>query len=264
MKMQDDKRLLGEILEAIQREEFEMHYQPIVSTKKRKTVGYEALARWNRLKLGFFNTEEVILILERNRKTILLDKLVTKLVMKDMAKNFQIHNLKLSINLCVSSLLSSSFRRDFMKLIRHYKVNLKLIVIEVIESDQIINLKQFQKQINKYVKHGIRFSLDDYGTGFNGFEVLKGIKFHELKIDKTFINNINSSINFNLLERLIELGKSNELDVVIEGVETKEQFKIIQETNCDYVQGYYFSKPNPVEEITNFIEYYKLSFQKSK
>lgn len=254
--MQDDKRLLDEILEAIEREELIMFYQPIVSTKTSKTVGYEALVRWNRLNLGFFNTEELILILERNKKTILLDKLVVKLVMQDIRRHFAKHDLKISINLCVQSIMNHSFYREFMKAIKHYKINPKLICLEVIESDKISNYKQFQKRVNKYLKHGIRFSLDDYGTGFNGFEVLRGIKFQELKIDKTFINNINLSINFNLLERLIDLGKSIDMSVIVEGVETKEQLDIIKKTNCDYVQGYYFSKPVAPCDIICFTKTY--------
>lgn len=251
--MLDDEIILKEILNAIENEKLEMFYQPIVSVKTNETIGYEALVRWNRLGISYFDTEQLVLILEKNKKTLLLDRLVIKLVLGDIQKYFQKLNLKISINVSISAISNLSFYREFMKLVKEYRVDPNLINFEIIESDKITNFRQFKKRISKFTKHGIRLSLDDYGTGFNGFEVLRLIDFHELKIDKTFIHQINHSINFNLLQRLVDLGKSKQVDVVIEGVETKEQLDLIKETDCDYVQGYYFSKPKPVSELTELL-----------
>jgi EAL domain-containing protein (putative c-di-GMP-specific phosphodiesterase class I) len=128
------------------------------------------------------------------------------------------------------------------------------LIIEVTESVLMENIDEFLYEINKLKSFGIRFEIDDFGTGYSSLNYFKKLPVYALKIDKSFIDNIPSSNEDSaIVKAIIKMAHTLGKKVVAEGVETKEQFQFLQRNNCDYIQGYYFSKPLKEEEYIEFI-----------
>lgn len=241
-----DLQLENELREAIPNKELVVHYQPKYSTETGEIVGAEALVRWYDPRkqklvppLQFITIAEDIGIIGEIGKFVLRDACEEIEHWKKLGKD-----IKISVNLSTKQFKESDLVESIKEIIECYDIPHKNIELEITESllmDDVLNSVQILQELRDL---GIRISIDDFGTGYSSLSYLKLIPTNTIKIDKSFVNNIESSSkDVAIVSTIIHLAHSLGCDVVAEGVETEEQFNILKKNNCDYVQGYYFSKP---------------------
>jgi EAL domain-containing protein (putative c-di-GMP-specific phosphodiesterase class I) len=170
----------------------------------------------------------------------------------------------IAINLSAIQLQNDKFEETLKNLITETKVNPKFVELEITESILMKDFENSVKLLAEIRDLGINIALDDFGTGYSSLSYLKQLPINTLKIDKSFIDNIVTNERERaIVDGIIQLAQKIDLDVIAEGVETKEQIKLLKNMGCNQIQGYYFSKPLPAIEIeekflkTNWIESYE-------
>ena len=252
IKLSKENEIESSMNEAIEKEEFEIYYQPKISIKTEKVEGAEALVRWN--KDGkMISPGEFIPIFEKNYFIIKLDEYIYEKVCSDIKKSKK--ELKamplISVNVSKESLTQNNFVNKYIKINNKYGINAEEIELEITERtavDDNINMEEILMQIKN---EGFKIALDDFGTGYSSLNMLEVMPIDIIKIDKSFIDNINKKVN--LIEIIINIAKSLNLKTVAEGVENEEQVEYLKIVGCDLIQGYYYSKPLKLEEFKKFI-----------
>ncbi len=243
------------MVEALENENFVIHYQPYFDTKTKELKGFEALIR---LELGskMIPPGKFIPILEETG----LIRDVEKWIVKEVCKNLNYWKSKgytlfpISINISPVSFKKESILNNLIKIIEEFKIDPYLITFEITENSFIDNFDSAVKTLTKIKDLGFRIAIDDFGTGYSSLSYLRNIPADFLKIDISFIRDIvDDPYDLAIVETIINLSKNLEMRTVAEGVETKEQLFLLQEINCDMVQGYLLSKPLPVKEIEKFL-----------
>lgn len=232
---------------AIENREITLMYQPQLNTKG-KVVGCEVLARWNSEQLGFISPDEFIPISEDTGIIIELGYFILQEAFKAL-KSWHDKGIELeqfSINISMRQIFHTTFIDDVEKLCGEYlSDNLRSkIVFEMTETSVAEDVNIIIEKMNKLKKCGIRFSMDDFGTGYSSLSYLRQIPIDELKIDKSFIFELNDSKNgTNMVKTILNIAKNLNLKIVAEGVETELQKEFLIRECCDILQGYHFSKP---------------------
>lgn len=231
--------------EALKNKEFEVFYQPKISSLTEKMQSAEALVRWK--KNGqLIPPNEFIPIFEKNQFIIKLDEYIFEMVCKDVEewKNKYENIPTISINVSKEHLIKEDFANTYMKIAEKYKINPQEMEIEITESATIGNQKDIIKVMKQMKKIGFAIAIDDFGTGYSSLSMLQTLPIDIIKIDKVFINQISiKETDRNLVEYIILIAKKLKLKTVAEGVETKEEVQYLKKLGCDFIQGYYYSKP---------------------
>ncbi|KOA19374.1 cyclic di-GMP phosphodiesterase Gmr [Clostridium homopropionicum DSM 5847] len=238
---------------AIENDEFELYYQPQVDINLERTVGFEALIRWNSPELGFVSPLRFIKIAEENHMIIEIGTWVL-----ETACNFikEIHNQGnkdccISVNVSVLQLIQQDFVQSVLNILEEVELNPQYLVIEITESICIEYYESICEKLNRLRAEGIKVALDDFGKGYSSLSYLKQLPIDMLKIDKSFIDDLEDKEGKSLVENIIMIGHKMGYSIVAEGVETNKQNEYLKEFSCDKVQGFYFSKPVPREEALN-------------
>ena len=243
---------------ALDNEEISLAYQPQLDENK-TVIGVEALARWHNRKLGVIPPDTFIPIAEQTGSIIEIGRYIMETAFRTLSEWQQqgIEVQQFSINVSMRQFFYYDFINDVVSLCDRYlsEDNRKKVIFEVTESiiaedvDKVVNIMQ---QIKKL---GIRFSMDDFGTGYSSLSYLKRLPIDEIKIDRSFVAELNSEVNDQVMVRsILYMAKHFDLKVVAEGVETDDQFNILRNDNCSIYQGYYFSRPLTDND---FQDYYK-------
>ncbi|MFJ5963675.1 EAL domain-containing protein [Bacillus sp. NPDC093026] len=246
-----------ELRDAIQREQFVLHYQPQISAKTRNVTGVEALVRMKAPDGSLKLPDAFIELAEESGLIIDIGRWVIDTACHQ-AKIW--HDKGLSIPVAVNLSAKQFNSEDLIDLIKltlkKYDVKPCLLELEVTESMTMDNIKQ-SKQILSSLKHlGVRISIDDFGTGHSSLSYLKDLPIHRLKIDKSFIEDILSdSKSEQITGAIIAMGHQLSLEVIAEGVESFAQAQLLSAQGCDDLQGFYYAKPLPASEIEKFIAY---------
>jgi diguanylate cyclase (GGDEF)-like protein len=244
-----------ELKSCLANNEIYMVYQPQIS-KDGKLHGVEALVRWQNKTLGFVSPDEFISIAENTGFMPELGEYILKSSINEI-KNLQ-HELQkefqLSINVSVKQFSKKECQEKLFDYINEYGFNKSLLTLEVTESLFIEDLEQVLGILHKLKKDGIKVSLDDFGTGYSSLSLLKQLPIDELKIDKSFVDDILSDERARkMIQSIILIGKQLNMNVLAEGIEKKEQKDLLQEYGCDLYQGYYFAKPLVINDLKEFI-----------
>ncbi|MCF7790929.1 MAG: EAL domain-containing protein [Victivallales bacterium] len=254
-----DKELSSEIItrqkiEIVQREvinnkELSLLYQPVYN-KKAEIIGAEALLRWNRREFKNHSIQKFIEIAESNGQIIPIGNWIMNKVFSDYITLYNRNNFKqfyFAINISAVQLFYPNFINSVKYLFdKNFKKIKPQIYFEITETEILKNLKEAKRIMNELTSSmNIEFSLDDFGTGYSSLLTLNELPTSIVKIDKSFIQNIeNPKINSaNIIKSIIKLVKSLKMQVLAEGVETKEQLDFMLRNNTDYIQGFYYSKP---------------------
>lgn len=246
---------------AIERNQFELYFQPIYDVRKGVINHAEALLRWNHPDFGVVSPVEFIPVAERTKIIIPLTDWVFKnvcIALKSWEKQ-GINDLIVSMNVSLTALVNRS--ENLYNFIRftllEYKVNPSHIKLEVTESSLLQDSVEIIRIFNLLKELGVKLELDDFGTGYSSFGYLKSLPLDIVKIDRSLINDIETDPKEKMiLESMITILHGLNLEVVIEGVETLEQFNKIVPLRPDYIQGYLFNKP--IKE-NDFLRYYEAS-----
>ncbi len=221
--------ILNQLRYGLQNEEFSVHLQPKVNLITAEIEGFEALARWYSPVLCPVSPVEFIKIAEQAGKIRELDNIILKKVLQ-FQNDRQIKGLKMvpiAVNISPVHFYHESFVNDFITLVNFYNVSSQFIKIEVTESVELFDFQKAKEILLELKQYGYESSIDDFGVGFSSLSYLKQLPFSEIKIDRSFINDLNDA----------------GMHAVAEGIETLEQFVLLQKMGCRTGQGYYFHKP---------------------
>jgi EAL domain-containing protein (putative c-di-GMP-specific phosphodiesterase class I) len=231
---------------ALENDQFEVYYQPKINTITKEIISVEALARWKDGLLGKVSPNDFIPLIEKMNKTIDFGKFIVNKVFSDFENISQKYgnHVRVSINISPSHLISGGFTTFIKNSIINHNIASNRVIIELTEEVVIGNLNKVSKNINELKKIGVAISLDDFGSGYSSLNYLARLNIDEIKIDKTFVEQINRDHKVNvLLDMLIKLSKAYHLNIVAEGVETYEQYDFLKTLGCDEIQGYLFYRP---------------------
>ncbi|MBK5241074.1 EAL domain-containing protein [Clostridium sp.] len=241
---------------AIENNELSIHYQPQFDTKTNEIFGFEALLRLNSVELGFVSPVEFIPIAEESGYIMQMDRWVLNEACRKSVEWLHAGYKFKSISINVSTV--DMHQIDFLETVKgvfeNTGINPNIVELEITETVLMESLEANVKILKELMNMGVRVALDDFGTGYSSLNYLMKIPISTLKIDKSFIDDITSNIqNKSLIENIIRMAHGMDLKVVAEGVETEHQLSILKENECDYIQGYYYSKPLSVMDAEKLL-----------
>lgn len=248
--------LENDLLKAFKQNEFINYYQPIINIQTQKLEGFEALVRWEHHDKGLILPKEFIPSLETSGLIIPLGIEVLQQACQQLKLWHQqgFPELTISVNLSVRQFASSTLIVDIDRVLVETGINPIYLQLEITESAIMDNPTKAINLIKQLKSRGIKISIDDFGTGYSSLAYLQDFSLDNLKIDSTFIHDIESKNNANkIVETIIYL--SNQLDVSLtaEGIETNKQLEFLTQLNCEFGQGYLFCEPLPPSKIDLFI-----------
>ena len=252
----DELRLQNDMQSGLENGEFEIYYQPIVDAKNEEVVAAEALIRWIHPELGFIPPDVFIGLMEKTGFIIKLGKFILGEVLKQQKRweLFKFKPIEVSINVSMVEIATGEFVEHVAAQLKHHQIYPDRIKFEITEGVAMINEEQTEKYFKQLKKLGVGISLDDFGTGYTSFTYLKKFPANVLKIDKSLVDNIMSDEeDQRITHAMIELGHNLGMKIVVEGVETKEMSQLLRNYGCDYIQGYYYSKPLQVFEFQKLL-----------
>ena len=243
--------------EGLQKGYFELYYQPKVDIATNRIVGCEALIRLHDPKGDIIPPDKFIPIAESNGFIIPLGEWIIKEAATQIQKweKSELGNIKISINISGVQFHDVNLFKTLQKSIT--KIDPQNLDIELTESVLMKESEEKVELIERIKKLGVSFSLDDFGTGYSSLSYLKKIPFDTIKIDKSFIDDLQKPKEGEFVRLIIDIAKNLELEVVAEGVETQEQLEILKKMECDIYQGYLCSKPLPANEFEELFRSHK-------
>lgn len=248
--------LTNDLRKALANEEFLVYYQPIVDINTGKIVGNEALLRWNHPRLGLVQPNEFIPIAEKTGLIVPIGDWVIRKACKQN-KEWQDAGLQpmyISINLSARQFRQNNLVRNISKIITEIGIEPRWVRIEITESTAVKNVEFTIKSLEQLHSLGINIAIDDFGTGYSSLNYLRRFPIHTLKIDRSFVKDINySSEDKMIVSAILALAKSLKQEVVAEGIETTEQLDVLRAKGCHLIQGYLFSTPQPPKELEKLI-----------
>lgn len=262
MALKAKKRLEMEtyMFKAAANNELRLHYQPVVDIESGKLIGAEALLRWQSPQLGFLPPNDFIALAEENgiinefgewaiREACSQHKAWQKLGLGD---------LTIAVNLSSLQFNQPSFIPMVENTIKEFDINPIFLTFELTESMIMADTDNMLKKLKALKNLGIKLSIDDFGTGYSSLRYLNRFPLDTLKIDRSFVKELPENLDTSaIVNAILALAKTLNLKTIAEGVETTQQKIFLQNTSCDALQGYYFSKPMPVEEFQKYWEQQK-------
>lgn len=246
--------LVSELKNAIINDSLELYYQPLILSKTEKVMGAEALIRWPHDTHGLIMPDEFIDIAEKTGIIQSLSLWVLRDGLKQLKNWLNLDpSFLLSVNISALNLQNDKFIEALNLILLEYPNQAQNLILEITETQLMSDTKNALKNLWALSELGMRIAIDDFGTGYSNLAYLKRIPATELKIDKSFILNLESDPqNKILVETAIQMAHNLGLKVVAEGVESARSFQLLQSLNCDICQGYHFSRPIPVEQFNKF------------
>ncbi|MER2058095.1 MAG: EAL domain-containing protein [Niallia sp.] len=236
---------------AISNKELELYYQPQIDITTGSIYGVEALLRWKHPVYGYLSPDEFIPIAEETNLMLSIGEwVITQAFMqKKQWKANGKKNIKLAINISARQFQYIDFLPFLQNEVQRLQINTANIELEITESI-MQNIEKAKIELENIKKLGFQISIDDFGKGYSSLSYLKSLPIDTIKIDKSFIDDINHPKHKGSLAKvIIDMGHNMNFVVIAEGVETKEQVEFLQNHECEIVQGYYYSKPLPPDEL---------------
>lgn len=243
--------------QAVPNNELRLYYQPVMDVASGRLIGAEALLRWDNPKLGFLPPNDFIPLAEENGIINQFGEWAIREVCRQY-KTWQqqgLGDLTISVNLSSLQFNQVSFIPKIAKIIEEFEVDPAFLTFELTESMIMADTDKMLKKLNEIKSLGIKLALDDFGTGYSSLRYLNRFPLDILKIDRSFVKELPASPDAAaIVQAILALAKALNLKTVAEGVETLQQNKFLQDTTCNAVQGYLFSKPIPTTAFQNYWE----------
>ena len=247
----EERRIIGEFERAISNNEFEMYLQPQVDSSG-NLYGAEALVRWQHPERGLLSPAIFIDVLEKTGFIYKLDRYMWDKAAKKLGewKKEGKDQYHISVNISTKDFYLVDVYETFVGLVDKYDIDPVNLNIEITETTLMSDFDKNMGIIRLLQNYGFNIEIDDFGSGYSSLNMLKDISADVLKIDMGFLRaSENEAKGLDILESIITLAGKLGMKVIIEGVETKKQLYMLVEMGCDMYQGYYFSKPIPVDEF---------------
>ncbi|HYE72646.1 MAG TPA: bifunctional diguanylate cyclase/phosphodiesterase, partial [Blastocatellia bacterium] len=232
---------------ALTRNELVVLYQPIISLEDRRVRGFEALLRWQHPQQGLISPNKFMPVAEDSGLVLALDQWVLSeagRTLSELQAEFPLETpLKISVNLSGKQFAQPDLCDKVLETLSGLTLAPRTLTLEITESSLVSNPEAAASILKQLREQGLRISLDDFGTGYSSLSYLHRFPIDILKIDKSFVQQMNISKNAEIIRAIITLANNLGMEVVAEGVETNEQIMQLLRVNCGYVQGFLFSKP---------------------
>ncbi len=244
-RQQENKSFEDDLIQALNRGEFRVYYQPIADTMNGEIYGYEALVRWFHPIRGSVPPTEFIPVAEKIGLINQLGEWVLRTACEAAAGWSS--PLKVSVNVSPVQLINSSLTDTVVSILRSTGLDPHRLDLEITESDVFNENTRSLEILSQLRELGVQISIDDFGTGYSSLSRLSYFPFDKIKIDRSFVINIpGQKDDLDIVRLIISMGKSLHMRIVAEGVETEEQLKSLRKLGCDLVQGYLIGKPGPL------------------
>ncbi len=241
---------------ALERNELTLHYQPKVQARTGRVTGIECLLRWQHPTLGSVPPDQIIPLAEETGLIVPIGKWALRTACLQ-ARNWVEQGLpllRMAVNLSARQFMSATLLDDVMGTIAETGMDPRFIELEVTESVMMPDPEQAVRLLRDLKAIGVRLTIDDFGTGYSSLAYLKRLPIDSVKIDASFVRGIPvDASDVAITETILAMSGSLGLKVVAEGVETRDQMNFLERRGCDEMQGYYFSKPLPAEELTAYL-----------
>ena len=256
-KVQDALALELDIREAIELKEFEPYFQPIIRLSDNKTMGFEALARWQSHKRGFVFPNDFIPLAEETGLVLSVDLQILEKScqqLKSIEKSLNLDNLYISCNMFCDHFFNPTFPDEIKKIIERVGIRPQQVRIELVERALLENNEIVLTNMQVLKQYGVKILLDDFGTGYSSLSYLHRFPIDVLKIDRSFINNVHEHDNHQaIIKTIIDLATNLQMATVGEGIENAADAKLLVEMECMYGQGYFFNKPMPAHQVEQLL-----------
>jgi len=244
---------------AIDNQELELFYQPIVNLSNQKITGFEALVRWRHPDRGLIDPDLFIPIAEEAATIVSIGYWVLRNACQTLSQWLKLGwvdpDFTISVNISPIQLARDDFIEQISQILAETCLEPQYLQLEITETTVIKNIEDGKLIIQQLSGMGIKISLDDFGTGYSSLSYLYQLPINSLKIDRSFLNNLERDSNkLKVIRTIILLARNLDLNVIAEGIETEQQQVLLCEYCCDYGQGYFFSEPLPLNQANNLIQ----------
>jgi len=252
LQMENDLR------RALDREEFRVYYQPIVSLENGNLAGFEALIRWQHPERGFVNPSDFIPLAEDTGLIIPIGMWILRKACQQLCQwqwqSAANRNLFMSVNLSSKQVSQPDLVSQIRGVLEETNVDARHLKLELTESAVMQNADMAARLLKRLKALGVQLSIDDFGTGYSSLGYLHKFPVNTLKIDRSFIGRIGEDAeNIEIVRTIVSLAENMGMDVVAEGVETLSQLTQLRKLNCQYGQGYLFSRPVDPDSVSAWI-----------
>ena len=250
-RLENERKLKGTLYEALEKEEFQVYYQPKIDINSNTLCGGEALVRWLH-EDNIIPPEEFIPVMEKNDSVCALDFYVLRHVCEDI-KEWQKEGLDIptiSVNLSRRNLSNNNLAKDIDNIVKAFGISKDLIEIEITETNDEFPTRVLREFVSSLHELGYKVAVDDFGCGAASLSLLRETDFDTLKIDKGFIHSAFDK-NLTILTHIVNLAKAIDMKIVAEGVETQKQKEILSDLGVNIVQGYFYDRPLPKDEMVS-------------
>lgn len=253
-QVQSRYQMANDLHQALNTGQFELYYQPKVAAQSGKTVGAEALIRWQHPQLGFISPAEFIPLAE---DLGLIDE-IGQFVLQEAVKQAATwladgYEIPVAINVSAKQMQRSEIAEEILQEMAKQQLPAELLSVELTETSFLHCLEETKQTISRLRDAGLAVAIDDFGTGYSSLSYIRNMALDILKIDRSFLINIEeSSVDLTIVSSIIEMSQAMGLSVVAEGIETETQFGLLKELNCDQIQGYLIARPMPAAEFMHW------------
>ena len=254
----------ADLRRALARNEFVLFYQPQVDTVSGEVRGFEALLRWWHPQRGLLTPIDFVAVAEESGVIVPLGDWVLRQAATQMAEwsKAGLPPVRLSVNISARQLESPDFVESVMRAVQVYSLNGNLLELEITESLLMRDFEANAIKLGRLSASGIRLAIDDFGTGYSSFKYLARFPIHTLKIDQSFVQDLDREENISIVNAMVAMGRGMNLNVIAEGVETEAQHARLKQMQCHEIQGFYYSSPLSGQDATALLSEHAWGFSR--
>lgn len=260
LEIQIENSMVKDLRLALAKQQFELFYQPQVNASE-TLIGAEALLRWHHPVSGYIPTKDFIPSAQSFGLMPEIGEWVLAQackILQDWSKKAETKDLTLSINISPDHFMQLNFEQTLIGLIQQYEVNPSRLILEITENIALTNCVSMIEKMQFLSKQGVQFSLDDFGTGYSSLSYLQKMPISQIKIDRSFVQAaLDDKRSNKLVTGIIKIGLDLNLRVLVEGIETHEQFSAFKSNGCTEFQGYLWGCPMPLNDFLKLLSHFK-------
>lgn len=255
-KVSERVSLRSALQQAIEQQQFELHYQPQIHAPSGRVVGVEALIRWQHPERGNIPPSDFISLAEDTGQIIPISEWVLATACRDahQLNSLGLGEITMAVNISPMQFQRPGFLASIEQVLASSGLTSTLLELELTEGVLMDSAEQAIQALRNLRALGVQIALDDFGTGFSSLSYLKRLPINRIKIDRSFVRDVISDrYDAAIIDGVVAMAGKMGLEVLVEGVETAEQFGYLQQRHCDYFQGFYFARPMPLDALREFL-----------